>query len=164
VVATSVGYAGLGCGAGYVAASEAIRAAENRGERTPLGGIGGLGVTLGTLAGCGLGLRIGLNLGREADSLLARGEALSPGRRHGVQLGTVLAGATLGTLLSFFPVSRQDGRNAEIIAIWALAGAALGGILQLAWNRHLYPRRTTPTLQLVIDPGPVPWLGIRMRF
>jgi len=161
ILPTTIGYGGLGCGGGYLATSEAIKAAEAQGDRTR---IGAFGIALGTLGGCWIGIRLGHRTGAEADSLLAVGEALAPGHRRGVQLGTVLAGATLGTLLSFIHVSTQTGRNAEIITTYALAGAAVGALVQALVNRRLYPQETPPAFHLASGREGGVLLGLGFRF
>ena len=146
VLPTTIGYGGLGCAAGYLLASEAAKQADRGGARVLSGGLGAIG-------GCWLGGRIGRAAGKEADALLADGQELPTGLRRGVQFGTVLTGATLATLVSFIHVSSQEGRDAEIITIYALAGAALGSLTQLALNRHLYPNKSPPTLLLQRGPA-----------
>jgi hypothetical protein len=161
ILPTTIGYGGLGCGGGYLATSEAIKAAEAQGDRSQ---IGSLGIALGTLGGCWIGIRLGHRTGAEADSLLAVGEALAAGHRRGVQFGTVLAGATLGTLLSFFHVSAQTGRDAEIITTYALAGAAAGALVQVLVNRRLYPQDSPSSLHLARGREGGVLLGLVFRF
>ncbi|MFH1762723.1 MAG: hypothetical protein ABIF09_00900 [Gemmatimonadota bacterium] len=153
----TIGYGGLGCAAGYLLASEAAKAADWNEARTSSAGLGAIG-------GCWLGWRIGRATGREADALLADGQELPTGLRRGVQFGTVLTGATLATLVSFIHVSIQEGRDAEIITTYALAGAAVGAVVQLAMNKHLYPDKSPPTLQLGRGPAGGVAVGVVYRF
>ena len=144
-LATSLGYGGLGCAAGYAGGREARRASAGRIDYRSFQTAG---VTALTIGGCWLGARGGLTLGREADSTLAGGDELSTGARRGVQLGTVLAGATLATLISFIPASMEDGSDLPIITRFALSGAAVGALSLFLLNGDLYPEKSPPSLQL----------------
>jgi len=143
---TTVGYGGFGCGAGYLLAKEAAREAFDRGNRGSVAAIGAIG-------GCLAGGRIGRTLGREVDAKLALGEELPTGMRRGVQLGTVLTGATAGTLLSLLvAMSRDDGKTGLVVG-GALIGAAAGFVAQLSLNEQLRPAGSPPSLTLGIGPA-----------
>jgi hypothetical protein len=157
VIPATVGYGGLGCAAGYVATTEAIRMARDQGGLAPLR-------ALGTALGCWSGARVGFGTGAEADSLLGQGQRLETSHRRGVQLGTVLAVVTLGSLVSLIPVGRQDGRNAEIITTYALVGAAAGAVLQVALNRYLFPRGSPPAPRAGVTPEGGFAFGVVCRF
>ena len=89
---------------------------------------------------------------------------MTVGHRRGVQLGTVLAGATLATLVSFIHVSVQEGRDAEIITTYALAGAVVGALVQVGLNRRLYPPAEAPAPIMGVSPGGGLLLGAILRF
>lgn len=89
---------------------------------------------------------------------------MTVGHRRGVQLGTVLAGATLATLVSFIHVSVQEGRDAEIITTYGLAGAVVGALVQVGLNRRLYPPAEAPAPIMVVSPGGGLFLGAILRF
>ena len=161
--ATAIGFGGLGCGAGHLIVSEAARDRENTGRVRTAGILSNLG-PLGTLGGCFLGAYIGWRLGAEADELLEEGLELSTGTRRGVRLGTVLAGATVGTLISLIPASTHDGRKTEITVTYALVGAGLGAVFQLALNRRLYPKESPPDLQLGLGAEGGLSVGLAYRF
>ena len=135
VIPTTIGYGGLGFAAVYLLAEEAAREAERRGEPDYSWGT----VPLVALATYLVGGKIGYRIGEDADELLSEGRELTSLRRIGVQLGTVLAGATLGAAVSLIPRSISDQSDTRITATWALSGAAAGAIFQLLWNEHLYP-------------------------
>lgn len=156
VVPTTFGFGSLGCAAGYVAAAEGIKQADERGLQAPA-------KVAGLLAGCFLGFKVGYDLGSEADSLLAQGEPLETGKRRGVQLGTVLSGATLGSLVAFAAApSRGEGRRGKIVGVGALAGAALGLVVQIANNDGLYPG-SPPEVGLAVGPDGRVVLGVVFR-
>lgn len=135
VIPTTIGYGGVGFAAAYLALSEAAREAERQGDPDYSWGA----IPLAALASYLVGGRLGYRLGAEVDSLLAEGIPPSPRQRRGVQLGAVLAGATVGALVSLFPRSVSDGSDARITATWALSGAAVGAILLVVGNKHLNP-------------------------
>jgi hypothetical protein len=157
VIPTTIGYGGLGCFAGYLVAAEAIRMADDWGT-------GGERALIGAIGGCLGGGYIGRALGREVDRVLEDGGELTTSQRRGVQLGTVLAGATLATLVSFIHVSQQDGRDTEILTTYALAGAVLGFGVQLALNDDLDPHRAFPSTRLVIGVQERISIGLAYRF
>ena len=153
---TTIGYGGIACAMGYLAGVEVDRGAATEGVNFFPASLS-IGACLG-------GLRIGLAVGRKADNLLAEGEALGRGHRRGVQLGTVLAGSTLGGLLSFIHVSVQEGRDAEIHATYALGGAGAGLLAQILLNDHLDPRGPPPVLELGAGPEGGVSFGFAFRF
>ncbi len=142
---TTAGYGGLGCAAGYAVGREGRRASAGRIDPR---GFETAGVAALTIGGCWLGAMAGVTLGVAADSTLAAGDQLSTGARRGVQLGTVLAGATLATLISFIPASMEDGSDLPIVTTYALIGAAVGALSLFPLNPHLYPKGGTAALQL----------------
>jgi len=143
--ATTIAFGGLGCWAAGLASSEATREAEREGSRGPV-------VLISTLGGCVGGGYVGWRTGKEVDSLLADGRELPTGLRRGAQLGTVLAGATLGSLIGLIPASQQEGERTRIVATWALAGAAAGAVAQVILNGYLDPDRSAPSLDLGWSP------------
>jgi hypothetical protein len=153
-VPTTLGFGGLGCAAGHLVAHEATR--DSAGRR-PVD-------LISTGLGCFLGGAAGHRLGLEVDAFLARGERVPTEMRRGVQLGTVLTGATLATLISFLHITFEEGRDAEIITTYALTGGALGALAQLALNRHLHPQKASPSLQLQGSPAGGVSLSVRYRF
>lgn len=145
-VPTTIGFGGLGCAAGYLLGSETVEVAEWGSARTP-------SVTLATIGGCLAGALLGERTGREADERLAAGEELPAGLRRGVQLGTVLTGATLGTLISFIPAGQSENHKNAIVATYALAGAAVGFVVQASLNHCLDSGRSISSLSLGRAPG-----------
>ncbi|MGD2123497.1 MAG: hypothetical protein PVJ76_17215 [Gemmatimonadota bacterium] len=143
---TTLGYAGFGCGAGYLLADEVESEREMTGRSMDLG-------VFAVIGGCLIGGAIGLKLGGDVDEMLARGEEVPTATRRGVQLGTVLAGTTVGTLLAFLPASARDDGKTEVVVAGAIVGAAGGVIAQIALNKHLHPRRIPPALTLGAGPA-----------
>ena len=129
---TTFGYGGLGCWAGYLLGSELLAEAELEGATGP-------SILATPLRGCVAGGYVGRSTGREADTLLADGEELPKGLRRGIQLGTVLAGATLASGISLIHASQQEGRKTEIVAAYSLVGAVIGAAVQIAINDRLQP-------------------------
>jgi hypothetical protein len=138
---TTVGFTGFGCWAGYLGTSAAYSEAEQEGSR-------GLSVLVGTIGGCSAGIYLGSQLGKAADARLADGEELPTGLRRGVQLGTVLTGATLASLISLLPASQREGHRTEIVLSFSAAGAVVGAIAQAILNDRLYPGRNGPSIQV----------------
>jgi 3-hydroxy-3-methylglutaryl CoA synthase len=106
---------------------------------------------------------VGLKIGREADSLLARGEALPTGLRRGVQLGTVLTGASLASLVSLLPASQREGQKTETILYFSIGGALVGAIVQAILNDRLDPDRSVPSIQVGRTWDGKTFLGVALR-
>jgi hypothetical protein len=96
------------------------------------------------ILGAAAGVALGAGLGNAADRKLARGQPLRSGHRAALRVGTVLAGATTGAIVSFFlinpegpgPFGADDG---TIFAGSLAAGAALGALAQYHWEPALWP-------------------------
>jgi hypothetical protein len=148
----------LGCWTGYLAASEALKEARGLGRLEP-----SLGVA--TIGGCIVGGYLGHRTGKEIDRLLAAGEELPTGLRRGAQLGTVLTGASVASLVALIPARNRQGRRTEIVAFSALGGAVAGGIVQVFINDRLNPAGDGPSVTVFqgVDGGIQVGLLIRFR-
>lgn len=133
-------------------------------------GYGGLGVGVAALSspgsasyddfglrvitGLAAGVVVGYVVGRLSDEALARGQDLGARRRWVVRLGTVLAGATVGTMaggvITASENSSSAGSDEAIFAGLALTGAVAGGAIQYLWDSKLWPAQS---VQGTLSPG-----------
>ena len=136
-IPATIGFGGLGCWAGYLAASEALRQNLDHGLRAP-------SRVSATLAGCAGGGYIGHRTGAEIDRLLAKGEELTTGQKRGAQLSTVLTGAFVASSVALITSVKQEGRRTRTVSLSALGGALAGGTVQVLINDRLDPVRDGP--------------------
>lgn len=122
----------MGYFVGKLAVQEATRDGRQAEFETP-------GAVMTAILGAWFGGRLGLSIGLEADSLLAEDKPLEPGHRRGVQLGTVLAGATVTSALGLLHATTLEDGKSRMVAAHALVGAALGAVVQWIGNDRLYP-------------------------
>ncbi len=122
-------------------------------------------IETGVLAfGAGLagGLITGYLIGNAAEEKLERGEELGGGHKNAVRAGTVLTGAGLGALGSFFMINADDGSFEEdepsvsdekIFASFVAGGAAIGVVTQILLESRLRPALVSRA-EIGIVPGP----------
>ena len=159
VFPTTVGYAGAGAAVGYFMGELLAKEAEEGGLdalRTP-------GAAFSTLAGAWLGGRLGFSIGSEADSLLADGWELKTGHRRGVQLGTVLAGASVAGGVGLMHAGVLEDGKTRLVTTYAVGGAVLGALTQVLLNRYLYPSTVSVTPHVSVGPWGWPALGMTVR-
>jgi hypothetical protein len=134
-IPTTVGYGGLGLGAGLLALGVSDVSLDNEGA-----------MVMALVGGPIVGGLIGLRIGSTADRALASGEELSPRHRTAVRAGSVLAGgvggAAIGAVLVNADRDRSEpsrGRSGTIVAGSVLAGAAGGLLVQRSLDSKLWP-------------------------
>lgn len=152
-----VGYGGLGLGLGILA-----------GARMPGNDPGPSGAALFTMAGMTIaGAWAGSVIGTGGARTLAEGRALGPAHRLAAVGGLILAGATLGALVSVpFIAPRGEetplGSDETTFGLLAGGGAALGAFYATKQWGHIGARRlrVTPSVR----EGGQYSLGVRVHF
>jgi hypothetical protein len=156
-VPTTLGFGGLACWVGYLAGVELVDQAQRSGDMEP-------SVLVATAGACLGGALLGRRIGKEADVRLSEGEEVSTTLRRGVQLGTVLSGATLTSLLGLVHASQREGEKTGVVAAWAIAGGALGAVAQIALNPRLHPASGGYSISLRTGPAGRMLFGLKYRF
>jgi hypothetical protein len=125
-----------------------------------------------TIFGVGLvaGAVTGWLIGDAADDRLARGETLSSRHKYALRAGTVMAGAGVGAIASFFVIN-ADNEASEIsdepndgatFASFVAGGAALGVLTQVLIDSRLEPGSVQAGAFL--EDGSRPGLVLRLEF
>lgn len=136
---SAVGYGAAGLGAGFVLTARAGA------DDDPLTTLPLVGFVTGAVAG-------GMT-GRMADVQLSEGRELSALQRGALRLGTVMAGATAGALVSgvlIAPAERKvPGTDRTVFLTGVAAGAAVG-----IWSLYHWRSALEPLARAGIAPGP----------
>lgn len=133
-------------------------------------------IETGVLAfGAGLagGLIAGYLVGNSAENRLERGEELSGGHKNAVRVGTVLMGAGVGALGSFFIINADDGSDGSfeeepsvsdetIFASFVAGGAAIGVVTQILLESRLRPTLASRA-EIGVIPAPRPAVVLRVE-
>ncbi|TFB09802.1 hypothetical protein E3V36_05640 [Candidatus Marinimicrobia bacterium MT.SAG.2] len=132
VFPTTIGYAGLGFGAG-------ILLIMGEGYDSAL-------IPISTIGGSLVGIIAGSIIGGKADSKISRGEELDANLRFGVAVGTILSGTFLGTIIAAYKIDSDEragsqgiGSDENIINFGVLAGTTLGYLTFKMFESSLYP-------------------------
>jgi len=134
VFPTTIGYAGLGYGAGFL-----VFLIGDIEYDSPF-------VNPSTIGGSLVGIIAGSITGGKADSKLSRGEELDANLRFGVAVGTILSGTFLGTVIAAYKIDSDEGADPQgigsdenIINFGVLAGTTLGYLTFKMFESSLYP-------------------------
>jgi hypothetical protein len=124
-------------------------------------------------AGIAGGLIAGYLIGNAAEEKLERGEELSGGHKNLVRAGTVLMGAGVGAIGSFFIINADDGSDQgfeeepsvsdeTIFASFVAGGAAVGVVTQILLESRLRPALASRA-EIGVVPGPEPAVVLRVE-
>jgi hypothetical protein len=145
---TATGYGAVGAGLGFISMGDEWYALDSR-----------------VLVGGAAGVVVGWALGRNAAAKVENGVRPGTWHKNSIRLGTVLAGATAGGIVSGFIIqpsgSSRLGSDVAIFTTAVSAGGALGVLLQLVTDGEFEPRDSLePVIGITRDGRPQIGLGI----